>query len=277
MENTKIAWANHTFNHIRGCTKISEGCANCYAERDSHRNPGVLGVWGPDGTREVAAEAQWRNPLKWNRAAEAAGARARVFCASLADVFEGPETFNAANNDVHNARERLFRLIDDTPHLDWLLLTKRPQHVLALYNDYLHWDRGDEWPKNLWIGMTIENSKRMEERAKYAKRIREAGCPVVFASCEPLLEGIDLRPWLDRDRGINWVIAGGESGAANKIRPLDPLWARMLRDQCGDAGVPYFFKQLGNGVVGLTYKGKGEDWNDVPEDLRVREFPTIAA
>jgi protein gp37 len=288
-ENSKIQWTTHTFNPWRGCTKVSEGCQNCYAERDSHRNPGVLGVWGKNGTREVAAEAQWKNPPKWNREAQAAGVRARVFCASLADVFEGPDTMpesdggysgdvfhhvpTLGNDWIAAARDRLFELIHETPSLDWLLLTKRPQNVLPLYGNWLHWTHGGKWPANVWIGASVENQRRADERGPELVKIRQAGCRVAFMSCEPLLEGIDVRPWLDRERGANWVICGGESGAADKVRSLDPHWARMLRDQCDEAGVPYFFKQLGIGVVSLSYKGKGGELDDIPEDLRVREFP----
>lgn len=291
MENSKIAWTDHTFSPWRGCTKVSEGCQFCYAERDSHRNPAVLGVWGPNGTREIAAETQWANPPKWNRKAETEGVRAKVFCASLSDVFEGPETMPVSvgfrfdremepaefvaslyNDEVAAARARLFQLIGETRSLDWLLLTKRPQHVLPLYGNWLHWAQ-EKWPANAWIGISVENQARAEERLKYARRLREAGCPVVFVSAEPLLESVDLRPWLDRDYGVNWVICGGESGAVGKVRPFDPMWARLLRDQCGDAGVPFFMKQTGVLPVGLTVRGKGDGWDDLPEDLRVREIP----
>lgn len=289
MENSKIGWTTHTFNPWRGCTKVSEGCANCYAERDSHRNPGVLGVWGVNGTREVAADAQWRNPPKWDREAHETGVRARVFCASLADVFEGPDTMpeddgtyagnayrhvsSLGNDWIAAARERLFRLISRTPNLDWLLLTKRPQNVLPIYGSWLHWTNGGKWPANVWIGGSVENQKRADERGPELVKIRQAGCRVVFMSCEPLLEGIDVRSYLDRERGVNWVICGGESGGADKVRDFDPFWGRMLRDQCAESGVPYFFKQLGSAPIQLTVKGKGEAWEDLPEYLRVREFP----
>lgn len=277
---------------------MSPGCKFCYAERDSKRNPGVLGEWGPEGTRVIAADAQWNNPPKWNREAEASGVRARVFCASLADVFEGPETMpesmglDAAtsynypefiptlnNEEVSSARGRLFEMIDDTPHLDWLLLTKRPENVLPLYGTYVHWVHGGKWPANVWIGATVENQQCAEYRAPHLMRIREAGCRVVFMSAEPLLEAIDVRPWLDPQRGVNWVICGGESGAVDKIRPFDVNWGRMLRDQCADKGVPFFMKQLGHrplNLIQLAVKGKGEDLADLPEELRVREFPTVA-
>jgi protein gp37 len=291
-EVSKIQWTHATFNAWRGCTKVSPGCEHCYAEDMSGRNPAVLGKWGKNGTRPVAAESYWKGPEKWNRDAAAEGKRRRVFCASLSDVFEGPDTMPESdggyagdvfhyvptlNNDwIAAARERLFELIRDTPWLDWLLLTKRPQNVLPIYGTYLHWTTGGRWPANVWIGATIEDQIRAEKRGPELVKIRRAGCRVVFMSGEPLLSGLDMRPWLNREWGINWAICGGESGAADKIRPMDLMWARTLRDQCGDADVPYFFKQLGNGVVGLSYKGKGGDVEYIPEDLRVREFPIVA-
>ena len=282
-ENSKIQWTTHTFNPWRGCTKVSEGCANCYAETMSGRNPAVLGVWGKNGTRVVAAESYWREPVKWNRDAERTGVRARVFCASLADVFEGPETMpeselnevrsslvaHLGNDRIAHARERLFQLIDDTPHLDWLLVTKRPENVMPLYGNWLHWTGRRPFPANVWIGASVENQKRADERMPVLCRIPAR---VRFVSAEPLLGALDLRPWIDRERGANWVIVGGESG--HGAREFNTDWARVLRDQCGDAGVPFFMKQTGQNVVQLTVKGKGGDLDDIPGDLRVREFPT---
>lgn len=298
-ENTKIQWATHTFNPWRGCTKVSEGCAHCYAESMSHRNPAVLGVWGKIGTREIAADAQWREPVKWNREAAEAGRRDRVFCASLADVFEGPDTMPNGmlsprgdqydmepmvlpglwHNPVANARRRLFALIDSTPHLDWLLLTKRPRNVLPIYGTYLHWDHVNghrhsaDVPPNVWLGVSIENQRRADERGPELPKLRAAGFRVVFISGEPLLEAIDVRPWIGSG-GANWVICGGESGG--QARPFDPFWAQMLRDQCDEAGVPFFMKQMGSAPVALTVRGKGGDWDDIPEHLRCRDFPAAA-
>src|SRR5690349_6943095 len=118
--DSAIEWTHHTFNPWRGCTKVSAGCAHCYAETWSKRNPKALGIWGDGGTRVIAAEAYWRQPLKWNAAAKAAGERHRVFCASLADVFED-------RPELVESRERLLDVIYKTPDLDWLLLTKRPE------------------------------------------------------------------------------------------------------------------------------------------------------
>ena len=170
-EDSKIEWTRHTFNHVRGCTKVSAGCQNCYAEAMSGRNHTVLGQWGPNGTRVVASEAMWKEPVQWDRKAKEKGERHRVFCASLADVFEdwpgpmvdsrgdklirvGPGSITDPRSGaawkatgrfdeydirdlltMQDVRGRLFRLIGATPSLDWLLLTKRPQNVLRMTHD----------------------------------------------------------------------------------------------------------------------------------------------
>lgn len=158
-EKTKIEWTDHTFNPWRGCMKVHAGCAHCYAESQSKRNPGMLGVWGDSGTRVVGSEEMWSQPGKWNKAAEKSGERRRVFCASMADVFEdwaGPLTNanghvlfpgNCLTNPwrdsgnpetekpltLNDVRRRLFALIDETPWLDWQLLTKRPENVRKMW------------------------------------------------------------------------------------------------------------------------------------------------
>ncbi len=216
-ETTGISWCDATFNHIRGCDKVSAGCDHCYAEAFSNRNPKVLGVWGPQaegGTRVVASEDQWRQPIKWNREAEAAGVRRRVFCASLADVFEdwrgllhhsggdplyvcdvcgawrtmdnmchGPIAHFALTTD--GVRRRLFALIDKTPWLDWLLLTKRPENVDRLTR--LAGRRS--LPENVWLGTTVENQAVAVDRIRHLLAVEAT---VRFLSCEPLLEKVDL-------------------------------------------------------------------------------------
>ena len=254
-ENSKIEWTHHTFNPWRGCTKVSAGCANCYAETMSARNPAVLGQWGPRGTRVIAAESYWRQPLKWDRHAAAAGERRRVFCASLADVFEGPETMPESEwPKVEAARHRLFNLIEQTPNLDWLLLTKRPQNLESM----LPWtsEHAGEYRErfwhNVWIGTSVENQATADERIPHLLKVPAR---VRFLSCEPLLGPVDLKlcsvayhRWREtressHDRGIHWIIVGGESGA--QARPMHPEWARSLRDQAQAAGVAYFHKQNG--------------------------------
>jgi protein gp37 len=242
-ELSKIEWTDHTFNAWRGCTKVSPGCHACYAETMSHRNPGVLGEWGPNGKRVVAAESYWRQPLKWDRDAKAAGERRRVFCASLSDVFEDRE-------DLLEPRDRLFDLIGETPNLDWLLLTKRPENLarfLPWCHDHAGQYRDRYWP-NVWIGTSVEDQQRANERIP---RLVDIPAAVHFLSVEPLLGPADFsRCWYTSDGehepayvGIHWVIVGGESGP--RARPMHPDWARLIRDQCQAAGVPFFFKQWG--------------------------------
>lgn len=274
------------FNPWRGCTKVSEGCQYCYAENMSHRNPGVLGVWGKTGTRVVAADAMWREPLKWDRAAGDAGERHRVFCASLADVFEHEDTMPPESlGPVREARAHLFSVIDQTPNLDWLLLTKRPGNVVPVLRravDRIHvlYPRGavfaERWlnvgpPPNVWLGVSAENQARAEERVPLLCQIPAR---VRFVSAEPLLGPLDLRPWLGTgDNQVSWVIVGGESGS--EARPFNTDWARILRDQCGDAGAFCFVKQMGSNPIQLVVKKKGGDLEDIPTDLRVRELPLV--
>jgi protein gp37 len=276
-ENSKIEWCHHTFNPWRGCTKVSSACDICYAEALSFRNPGTLGVWGKYGTRVIASEAMWKEPIKWNKKATEAGEPHRVFCASLADVFEGPETMPEESwEPVSAARERLGELIDETPDLDWLLLTKRPQNVLKYGPLGYRWTM-EGMPENVWLGTTVENQKYADERIPRLLKIPAA---VRFLSVEPMLGPIDLRHYIALDEtngsaefleengwgydqwsggftgpnhfrdsvyapepGIHLVIAGGESGS--RARPMHPDWPRSLRDQCVTADVPFFFKQWG--------------------------------
>jgi protein gp37 len=231
--NSRIEWTDHTFNPWWGCTKKSAACKHCYAEAWSKR-VGTK-VWGKAAPRRFFGDAHWTGPLAWNKAAEAAGQRHRVFCASMADVFED-------RRDLDPWRERLARLISETPSLDWLLLTKRPDDV----PDLAPW--GTDWPMNVWLGTTIENqreaNRRLDGFVDIPARVR-------FLSCEPLLSGLNLNRWISR---IHWVIAGGESGG--NARPMDPDWARGLRDQCIAASVPFHFKQWGSWAPADEHTGK---------------------
>jgi protein gp37 len=226
-ENTSIEWADDTFNPWRGCHKVSDGCLNCYAERKSKRIPRVFGKWGKDAARVIASENFWRQPIKWNREAESAMVRRRVFCASLADIFE-------TRADLVKPRVRLFELIGKTPWLDWMILTKRPENICKC----LPADWGDGWP-NVWLGASVENRKHGVPRIAI---LREVPATIRFLSCEPLLEdlgALDLRE-------IDWVIVGGESGfspLSPRFRRMDHDWARAIRDQCRKQNVPFFFKQ----------------------------------
>lgn len=261
-ESSSIEWTVHTFNPWRGCSKVSPGCQNCYAEATATRNPAVLGVWGPNGTRPIAADSGWSHPLKWDRQAARTGERPRVFCASMADVFED-------RPDVLEARDRLWRLIEGTPHLDWLLVTKRPQNATRLTP--ASWQTG--WPAHVWLGVSVEDQRRAEERIQL---LLEVPTSKRWLSCEPLLESLDLSPWLAPNR-VGWVVAGGESGP--EARRCQVEWIRSLVQQCDRAGIPPFVKQVGDnpnpdGLQDITLIGKkGGNIDAWPEDLQRREYP----
>jgi protein gp37 len=223
--NSKIEWTHHTFNPWWGCVEMSPACDHCYARTFSKR----LGydIWGTDKPRRWASPSYWRQPLKWNLAAAKASERRRVFCASMADVFE------KGSSDLDGQRSNLWALIESTPMLDWLLLTKRPENITRMVpTAWL------ETPRfNVWYGTTVEDNPRTAR----VDRLRQVPADVRFLSCEPLLD--DIAPALSLE-GIHWVICGGESGRG--ARPMNPEWARGLRDTCEDAGIPFHFKQWGD-------------------------------
>lgn len=247
-KNSNIEWTHHTFNPWWGCSKVSPDCRHCYAEAWARR----VGheVWGRTSGRRFFGDAHWREPLAWNAAAEARGVRERVFCASMADVFERRAELKAE-------RKKLWDLIEATPSLDWLLLTKRPQNIA----DLSRWH--GKWPSNIWLGTTVENQPyariRLPDLLQHAVKTR-------FLSCEPLLGPLDLSPWLEhRDEElytIDWVIGGGESGP--HARPMLPGWARSLRDQCRNAEVPFHFKQWGHWTPAVRAgEGVVEFWDEL--------------
>lgn len=284
-ENSAIEWTDHTFNPWVGCTKVGPGCDHCYAEGWAKRAGKAAGVeWGGDRRRTSAAT--WQQPVKWNRLSEQwvrnGGQRTRVFCASLADVFD---------NDVPPVwRADLFELIHKTPHLDWLLLTKRIGNAWKMMADAIGVSQVSlKLPlPNVWIGATVVNQA---EADRDIPKLLAVPARVRFLSIEPMLGPIDLerprpgpdldqgggnmicQPWLIQS-GIDWVICGGESGAG--ARPMHPDWARSLRDQCASAGVPFLFKQWGEwvpaddnsqGVIPVTEIVGDVDWQ---EGKRVR-------
>ncbi len=248
-EKTKIDWCDHTYNPWWGCTKVSPACDNCYAEAQANR----FGKWFGDNPRRMFGDKHWAEPLKWNRKAEAAGVRASVFCGSMCDVFEDLD-------ELQEPRERLWDLILDTPSLDWLLLTKRPENIghlihhpaLSSHPAHYGWDLN-----NIFLGVTAESqypfNGRVQLLAKWS-RVK------LFLSMEPLLGPVDLSEHIDRLAG---VIVGGESGPG--ARPMDPDWARSIRDQCAAARVPFFMKQMS----GRTPKER----EAIPEDLNIKELP----
>lgn len=277
-EGTKIEWAHHTFNPWIGCTKVSSACDHCYAERLATARLGV--GWGPHAERRRTAESTWRQPLAWDRKARRDGVRRRVFCASLADVFD--------NQVPPSWRHDLWSLIATTSHLDWLLLTKRPQNVVhMLPTAWLMEPR-----PNIWLGTTVENQAEAERRIPHLLSVRAA---VHFLSCEPLLGPLRLHDIAHRDHGetcaidalrgrwyypgcgsvssqtfggkprIDWVICGGESGPG--ARPMHPDWARSLRDQCATVDVPFFMKQMSGPVKSRL--------PPIPDDLLIRQMPSV--
>lgn len=288
-KNSKIEWTDHTFNPWVGCQKVSPACDNCYAEEWAKRFGRDFNV----PTRTSAAN--WKQPIKWNRSAEiehngwawfkegntettdesliAAGftkpVRPRVFCASLGDVFD--------NRVPDQWREDLFELIRITPHLDWLLLTKRPQNIVRMVQSHgsIAGNGTRYLPDNVRLGATCENQKQADMNITALLRTRyEIGARSLFLSIEPMLGVIDVRCYLPPMSGpgwvsgcrpvgydgktplLHWVICGGESG--HNARPMHPDWARSLRDQCAEAGVPFMFKQWGEWVGG-SYIGNLQD------------------
>jgi protein gp37 len=220
-ENSGIEWTTHTFNPWIGCTKVSPACDHCYAEAYDKRYSGGI-HWGAKAARRRTGTDNWRKPLRWNKQAALDGVRPRVFCASLADVFD-----NAVPAEW---RADLWKLIRDTPNLDWLLLTKRPQNIAKMLPD--DWGSGYA---NVWLGTTVENQTEADRRIPHLLSVSAA---VKFLSCEPLLGRVDLSGYL---HGLSWAITGGESGP--EFRHAEPDWFRLMRDQCAAANVPFLFKQ----------------------------------
>jgi protein gp37 len=223
---SKIEWCDHTFNPWWGCARVSPACRFYYAERDARRYGHQ--VWRRHGPRRLLSDGNWRLPLRWNRDAQRAGVPALVFCASMADVFED-------HPQVVEPRQRLWRLIEDTPHLRWLLLTKRPENVPEMVPG--SWATG--WPEQVWLGTSVEGQRYARLRIPLLLDVQ--GVRVRFLSCEPLLGPLDLSAWLS-PRAVDWVIAGGESGP--RARPMHPDWARTLRNQAAAADVPFLLKLL---------------------------------
>lgn len=249
--NSSIEWTTHTFNPWWGCTKVSDGCKHCYAETLSKRYGHK--VWGPGRARRIMSDAHWQGPLTWNADARTKNIRYRVFCASMADVFEEAAPIGEL--------ERLWQLIRDTPFLDWQLLTKRPHRILdSLPNDW-----GDGYP-NVWLGTSVEDT-RVVGRIGHLVQIPSV---VHFLSLEPLIGPLHNLPL----EGIDWVIVGGESGAG--ARPIKEEWVLDIRDQCRRAEVAFFFKQWGG--VNKKKAGRllnGRTYDDLPIP-RVHPLATLA-
>jgi len=220
MEKTIIAWTDHTFNIAWGCTKVSPGCKNCYADTLSRRYG--HDVWGPQADRRTFGDKHWSEPIKWNERAEAGRKRVRVFSSSMCDIFEDHPV-------IALERDKLWDLIRETPWLDWQLLTKRADRISE--NLPADWTRAG-WP-NVWLGVSIENI----DYAWRADHLRKIPAVVRFVSYEPALGPLDDLSL----RGIDWVIYGGESGPGYRQHDLD--WPRIMLMKCAELGAAFFFKQ----------------------------------
>lgn len=281
-ENTKIEWCDHTWNPWIGCTKVSVGpcgaCESCYAEDMMDRRYGRV-RWGAGEDRVRTSVANWREPYKWNRIAQAAGSRPTVFCLSLGDIWD---------NEVDPMwRREAFDVMNDTPHLTYLLLSKRIGNAVKMCDPAAG---NPLLPRNAALGATMVTQEEWDRdmpKLRHAGEVLEAR--FTFASVEPMLGEINASGNLP-----DWVIVGGESGS--KARPMHPTWARSLRDQCVAARIPFHFKQHGewfgelgsgnyrpasNGIqlhsfgdgyiarrVGKKAAGRlldGQEWNEMPE------------
>ncbi|MEI8396143.1 MAG: DUF5131 family protein [Rhodospirillaceae bacterium] len=286
-EETKIGWcrnsdgtAGATFNPWCGCSKVSPGCDLCYAETWSRR--AGKDVWGPGVPRQRTTEANWRQPLKWDAAAAKKGIRQRIFCASLADVFD--------NEVPQEWRDDLWALIRKAPNCDWIIVTKRIGNAPKM----LPADWGDGYP-NVWLCATVVNQTEADrdipkllavQAAVHGLSIEPMLVPInltridpgIFAASANALTGIwkwDGGPSRKESAALNWVKIGGESGANG--RSMDIASVRDLLRQTRAAGVATYVKQLGRNpeLNGAAYPvtGKGDDSAEWPEDIRVQEVP----
>jgi protein gp37 len=268
-ETTGVGWTDHTVNFWWGCAHKSEECNACYAEALANR--WGHDVWGKKADRRVLSDTQWRLPFKLDKMSRldvetggGLGRRHRVFCSSMADVFEDHPI-------VNELRPRVFEIIEQCTSLDWQLLTKRPELVAEMVP--AHWMRG-AWPLHVGLGTTAGLQRRVDERMPLLTALP---APLLFVSIEPNLGPVELE--LDR-WPVDWVIVGGESAqGGHKPRRTDLEWVRSVIDQCAAVDVPVFVKQMG-AVLGRELgcaDRAGEDWSAWPAWARVREFPDSPA
>lgn len=291
-QNTHIQWCDHTFNPWEGCTKVSPGCAHCYAEtRNARFGGGTAPNWGKGAPRRRTSVHNWNEPRRWNREMATVrlkhegctARRPRVFCASLADWLDDEVPVQWLAD--------LLALIQETPHLDWLLLTKRPENwlprieeVLAYaifskpHHAMLPWlvawhplhDSGGGVkgspvpPANVWIGTTVENQAMAEERIPELISIPAV---VKFLSVEPMLGPIDITDLIHilGTYYVQWVIIGGESGPGARPFHTEHAWDLLL--QCRKAGVAPFVKQLGANPI--TSNANAMEWPDTTKFIEV--------
>lgn len=315
-DESKIEWTDATWNPWEGCEKVSPGCKFCYAEARDKRFTGGKHWGGKDSVRRVISKQLENAPHRWQKDQAAKNAladkqgvprprRMRVFCASLADVFED-------RADLVERRAKLFDTIRACPDLDWLLLTKRPENIARLWPKHVPPPGAAAWP-NVWLGCTCENQEWTNNRLRHLLAVAAV---IHFVSFEPLLGPIDLAETdlsgvplgNHREHMLNWAIIGGESG--NGARPFHISWAKSLIEQCERYLITPFVKQMGavpvmderawrhqlaearelgtapllsatnkdrapDGTVPLKFEHKkGGDIGEWPTDLRVREFPS---
>ncbi len=310
MSNTDIQWTNATWNPVRGCSRVSPGCDNCYAMRQAHRFSSAGGPY--EGLTTLRkGKVDWRGrarlvpemldqPLRWRKPR-------RIFVNSMSDLFHSSLT----NEEI----AAVFGVMGAASQHTFQILTKRPERML----EWFEWARqrfpldviencasdagcpvdiqieDAAWPlRNVWLGVSVENQKTANERIK---RLLDVPAAIRFISAEPLLERVDLnhlpngmfspfsalRRWTDgkTTTGLDWVIVGGESG--HGARWCNPVWVEDLVKQCQEATVPIFVKQLGadwakvNGAAFPSLDRAGGDPSQWAEHLRVRQFPRGAA
>lgn len=257
-DRTKIEWCDASWSPVTGCTKVSAGCANCYAERMFTRFYGPRkadpSTWGKNAARfsqVVCHPDRLDQPLHWRKPR-------RVFVCSMGDLFHE----DVPDNFILNVLGAMCR----APQHIYMILTKRAERMRDFCKHYCVMVS-----KNLWLGVTVENQETANERIPLLLRTPAA---VRFVSVEPMLGPVDIEPFIsvydkngepsgprcnpDGTDALGWVICGGETGPG--ARPMRPDWARSLRDQCQAAGVPFFFEQMSRKA-------------EIPSDLMIREFP----
>ena len=259
MAKTKIEWATHSWNPVTGCTPVSEGCQNCYAQRIANRLRGRCGYPADDPFRVTLHPERLGEPLRWRKPS-------RVFVCSMGDLF---------HPDVQPIwLSMIFNVIRECPQHTFMVLTKRPEIALEhLGNAMLQPYFG---LPNLWIGVTAENQQRADERIPI---LLQTPAAVRFISIEPCLGPVDLSYYLPKNpkkncpenilpyynsHGLNWVICGSETGPL--ARPMKEEWVKNIKDQCVGADVPFFYKQkIVNGQKVALPELEGKQWAEFPE------------
>lgn len=248
-QNSKIEWTHHTANLWHGCTKVHEGCDNCYAETLAKRWGND--IWGNDKPRKEI-KSVWNDLLKYQKLAEKANEVHRVFVGSMMDIFEKPMSIIGAAIPEYTTgvlRDRFFDQINEGwyPNLVFLLLTKRPSNINKMIPE--QWKTNP--PQNVMFGTSPVNQQTFDTLTRHLLEVNG----LRFLSVEPQLDKIELNDL----KGIDWIIQGGESG--HHKRPFNLEWARKMKAECSILNIPYFFKQI-------------DKIQEIPTDLQVRMFPT---